>query len=360
MVPVTHQPEAVGLSDVVKHKIEQLGYILDPEQLHIGGERSVMSAHKLVLTGRHGASGNRVVIKVSLDTSGAQDIAHEHEIRELLKGVRFAERELHFPRELLFLEDEGLTISITEFIEQEKIFVAHSLREQFFMALNWFEAQEEFHATTHEHVQSFSKVCANWTSNSYLKELDRIAHDLEESVRSDRVDAAIAQVRGRVETHAKLIDRYGGFLNHTDLVPHNMRISSRTLYALDQVSIWFGNKYEGWARFINYMTIHNQPLAHLLTTYVREQRGNDDDLLLRIMRCYKIAVLLRYYARAIDTTEGDLKKLSELRFEFWLTDLEHLLDNKELSPEYVAAYTTVRDQLRSSDEKRRQQEFAAA
>ena len=45
--------------------LEQLGFILDTTQVHTGGERYLMSGHKLVLTGRRTSDNKRVVIKVS-------------------------------------------------------------------------------------------------------------------------------------------------------------------------------------------------------------------------------------------------------------------------------------------------------
>ena len=40
------------------------GFILDEQQVHIGGERSVISGRKLVLLGKRAADNRRVVIKI--------------------------------------------------------------------------------------------------------------------------------------------------------------------------------------------------------------------------------------------------------------------------------------------------------
>jgi hypothetical protein len=346
--------------EAIKTTLLSFGITLDDDQLHIGGERAVMSQHKLVLTGTK--NGERVVIKVSLDVQGATDIKTEADIRGALEEVRFANGTLIFPPEDLFTElPDGTVINVTAFIEQEKVFVEHTLREQFFMALRWFEAQESFHATTHEHLKSLKGTFAVWTADTYIKDAQDIADSVTATAaRFNHAPSIGQQLLQMIETNQKNIERYGGFLNHTDLVPHNFRINNGTLYALDQVSIWFGNKYEGLARFINYMLIHNPKLADMLVSYVEEYRGKDDAEMLRIMRCYKVGVLLRYYARTIANSEGDLRTLSEVRFEFWMEIFDALFMKKSIGIERIEAYKNERDTLRTDDEKKRQREFAKA
>ncbi len=346
--------------ETIKTTLASLGITLDDDQLHIGGERAVMSAHKLVLTGSK--NGERVVIKVSLDRDGANDIKTEVDIRNALEEVRFANGTLLFPGEDLFTKlADGTVVHVTTFIDQEKVFVEYTLREQFFMALRWFEAQESFHATTHEHVKSLRGTFAVWTSADYLADACNIESALiaHPSV-DERCSRSAAALVSLIKENAVLIDRYGGFLNHTDLVPHNFRISGGTLFALDQVSIRFGNKYEGLARFVNYMVIHNPELAVMLTTYIAERRGDGDAEILRVMRCYKVGVLLRYYAGAIVSSGGDLRELSEVRLRFWLDVFDALMANTPVPDALIASYKTARDTLRSDDEKKRQREFAQA
>ncbi len=336
--------------------VESAGYTLDTEQLHIGGERAIMSAHKLVLTGRD-AHGARVVVKASLDESGAADIAAEHAVREVLREVRFAIKDLSFPAERFYGVIDGVVISITEFIEQERVFVEYPLREQFFMILKLFETQEEFHATTHEHTKSLMGVVPVWSAREYIAD----AADIRANAGIDELSSArLTEMHALLEATRDLTDRFSGFLDHTDLVPHNFRVKNGTLYALDQVAIRFGNKYEMWARFINYMVIHNPDLADLLVRYVAEKRGPEDAEMLRIMRCYKVGVLLRYYARALGTATDSVLELTRARFAFWNDVLAHLLTGTEISRDSVGAYTALRDTLRTEEEKKRQREFAKA
>jgi hypothetical protein len=345
------------LPETLSAALAARGYTLDAEQLHIGGERALMNAHKLVLTGIDQKDGARVVIKASLDHDGARDIAAEHTVRELLGTVRFASEKLSFPPERLFETLHGYTVSVTEFIPQERVFVDHPLREQFFMILKLFESQEEFHATTYEHTKSLIGIIPVWTSVEYLADVRAIQQAVIAThppcAAAERLVALISQSR-------TLIERYTGFLDHTDLVPHNFRVQSGALFALDQVAIRFGNKYEMWARFINYMVIHNPELAELLVTYVREKRGAEDALMLRVMRCYKAGVLLRYYAETAEKASGDIKELTLARFAFWEEVLTHLLNDEPIPGEMVATYKAKRDSLRSDDEKKRQREFAKA
>jgi hypothetical protein len=316
-----------------------------------------MSVHKLVLTGTSTKDGARVVIKVSLDAEGARDVTAEHTVRELLLGVRFASRDLSFPAELLFGVYHGHTISVTEFISQDRVFVDYPLREQFFMILKLFESQEEFHATTYEHTKTLIGAIPVWTSALYIADTEALAHTITLNNPACTVARELVVLMKASQAH---IDRYSGFLDHTDLVPHNFRVKSGALFALDQVAIRFGNKYEMWARFINYMVIHNPGLADLLTAYVAEKRGAEDAEMLRVMRCYKAGVLLRYYAETTNKAAGDMRELSHTRFIFWEQVLAHLLNNEPIPPTLVTEYIGVRNTLRSEDEKKRQREFAKA
>ena len=329
-----------------------LGFTLDAEQLHIGGERALMSAHKLVLTGRDTKDSSRVVIKASLDALGAKDIADEHDIREVLQRVHFASADLSFPPERYFSTSDDMTLSVTDFIEQERVFVDYPLRDQFFMMLKLFEAQEKYHATTHEHTKSLQGAIPVWTVTEYLTDVKNIG-DVVDTLETKKLAGIFIE-------NKELIARFSGFLVHTDLVPHNFRVRNGSLYALDQVAIRFGNKYEGLARLVNYMLIHNPALTEKIIEYVRKYRGEDDAKILHIMRCYKAAVLARYYKTSLETAEGNLKELTQIRLNFWLSVLTHLIDNTEIPPDHVAAYKEKRDALRTDDEKARQREFAQA
>jgi hypothetical protein len=163
---------------------------------------------------------------------------------------------------------------------------------------------------------------------------------------------------------SKLIDKYGNYLSHTDFVPHNFRVRDRKIYMLDcspeYRTVHFGNKYEGWARFINYMVIHNPELGNILADYVRKNRGEEEHMSLRLMRVYKLGFLIAFYTESLKSTTGDLLELTRERIGFWHEVLKFILGDKPVSSDFVKEYKDKRDKLRSEEEKKRQREFAVA
>src|SRR3989344_5728454 len=113
------------------------GYELDHKQPHIMGERfltrPIMGGRKLVLLGRSIKDGTRVVIKASNEPKGIQELEDERRSREVLEEIKFAYQTFFSPRELAFFkthEVKGFAILVTEFIEQERPFLARTLKEQ--------------------------------------------------------------------------------------------------------------------------------------------------------------------------------------------------------------------------------------
>src|SRR3989344_1070851 len=78
--------------------LQQLGFTIDTEQPHLGGERYLMAGtrdvggggFKLVLTGTHKKDNTRVVIKVSSSSAGIKEIERERECRRVLHALDFA------------------------------------------------------------------------------------------------------------------------------------------------------------------------------------------------------------------------------------------------------------------------------
>jgi hypothetical protein len=70
------------------------GYELDAAQPHIIGERfltrPLSGGRKLVLMGRQMKSGLRVVIKVSNEVRGIEELRHERRCRQVLEEMKFA------------------------------------------------------------------------------------------------------------------------------------------------------------------------------------------------------------------------------------------------------------------------------
>ncbi len=342
----------------VRPILEKHGYILDKEQLHTGGERYLMSGKKLVFIGHYKKGGRRVVIKVSSSPTGIKEILRERACRTIIKTIDFAYRSFFFPEEILFIEKNGYTISITAYIEQAQHFIDRPLEEQFFLALRAFEMQESAHVTTYAQEKSIRDSLGMKDAEHYLSSFDEFKNNARVKDQTNaHLIAVFEEAFKFLKEGTPLIERYSGFLTHSDFVPHNLRIVSNTIYLLDHTSLHFGNKYESWARFINFMVHHNPELEHLLMTYVRQNRSADEYLTLRLMRVYKLGFLLQYYTGTLKKTSGDMQKLMRLRLAFWTRVLESVLDDKHLPNEIICSFLEEENVLRSEEEWKRRKEI---
>ena len=329
--------------------IEPLGFSLDQYQPHLSGERWLMMRDKLVLIGYQNETKEKVVIKVSDKISGKKEIVREKKVRDIMNSLVFSDDSILFPAEIYFGLSNNHLVWVAKFIPQEKIFVQHSLEEQFFTALRAFETQEAFHASTYRHLREIGDTFPILTAQNYLDNFQKFS-----------AGSALTKTFHYLADHRTIIDRYANHLIHTDFVPHNFRISGNQIYMLDSSSFCFGNKYESWARFLNYMLIHNPKLENLLLNYIKQNRSPEEYLALRLMRIYKTGYLLNYYAETLNKTTGDLHILTQRRLDFWHQVLGALIDDRPLSSEVLERYLVERDQLRSIEEKERQREFAVA
>lgn len=344
--------------------LEKLGFELKDEQPHIGGERFLMTGerdvggggYKLVLLGTRIKDHKKVVIKISSDKEGIREIAAERRAREILRILKFAYQTLHAPGEILYITGGTHIVSVTAHIAQKQTFLSRPLEEQFSLALQACKAQESVHATTYSHTKVIRTVFGIWGVQEYLDSFELF---LTAAIRSDPQNHALAQsaakARGFLAEHRDTIEQYCGFLTHADFVPHNLRVYQDNVYLLDSASLHFGNKYESWARFLNFMLLYNRPLEEALLKYVHDNRTPEEELSLRLMRVYKLGKLLEYHTSALSKTSGNLNKLSRKRVEFWREVLESLLDNQPLSEEGISRYQSERDSLRSEEEKKRQE-----
>lgn len=349
---------------VVVPMLEKLGFEIESEQPHIGGERFLMAGgrdvggggYKLVLVGTRVEDQKRVVIKVSSDREGIREIRTERRARETLRTLKFAYQTLRAPEEILYLAIGAYTVFITAYIEQERTFTSRPVAEQFSLALQAFKAQESVHATTYSHTKVIRNIFGIWGVNEYLNSFELF---LTTALQSDSHNHALAQSLAKARKflieHRDTIEQYCGFLTHADFVPHNVRVHEDNVYLLDSASLHFGNKYESWARFLNFMLLYNRPLEKAFLQYVHDNRTPEEELSLRLMRVYKLGKLIEYHAGALSKTSGDLNELSKKRVEFWREALESLLDNRPLSQDVIEHYQRGRDSLRSEEEKKRQE-----
>ncbi len=344
--------------------LKRLGFELDDEQPHTGGERFLMAGkrdvggggYKLVLVGKRTTDHKRVVIKISSDREGIREIATERSAREVLRVLKFAYQTLHAPGEVLYITGGNHTVFATAHIEQPRTFLSRPIEEQFSLALQAFKAQESVHATTYSHAKAIRNIFGIWGAQEYLNSFEAF---LAAALRSDPHNHPLAQSLEKAHAflaeHRNTIEQYCGFLTHADFVPHNLRVHEGNVYVLDAASLHFGNKYESWARFLNFMLLYNRPLEKALLQYVHDNRTPEEELSLRLMRIYKLGKLLEYHAGTLPKTSGDLNLLGEKRVEFWREALESLLDDRPLPKEIIAQYESERDSLRSEEEKKRQE-----
>ncbi len=341
--------------------LEQHSYQLSDHQPHLQGERFLMQAvtttsgRKLILFGTDSA-GKKVVIKATRDAAGKKELIHERYCRSVLNEIKFAAEVFHTPAEIAWLESHGFIVAISEFIEQTSTFLDRPLPEQFEFALKAFKAQEGAHATTASHFRAIKKVYALRTATEYLKQFNTLTNDLLTGLPEDtNLQQTLTEATDLLTTHQIILDQYSGFLTHTDFVPHNIRINNQgVMYLLDHSSLTFGNKYEGWARFINFMELYNPPLASALVQYVKDNRSAEESLALKLMRTYRLGEITWYYFNKIAQSDGNLKQLNQARVTFWSTILSFVLTDRTIPPVVITDYQTKRDSLRSDAEKDRQ------
>ena len=335
--------------------LSKLGFELDKKQAHISGERYLLGYKKLVLLAKRISDNKKVIIKLSNDPAMIKEINDEWNSRQILKKINFAYHVFFSPPIILFTKKQDYTVLVTEFIEQESIFLDRPLPDQFFIALKAFEAQEAIHATTYEHAHVISKVFGIWTANTYLQKLTKYSQDIEQTLPGNKKLLELLQKSKEfTNNNLLIIDLYSNFLTHWDFVPHNFRIREHDMYLLDHSSLRFGNKYEGWARFINFMILYNYPLEKALLKYVKDNRGEKEYLSLRLMRVFRLTELIWYYTNNLGKSRGDLKTLNKKRIDLWTNVLKSVLEDGAIDRDYVDRYKQERNSLRSEEEKQRQ------
>ena len=346
--------------------LTSFGFSIDKEQPHIGGERYLMigrrdvggGGRKLVLIGTNNRNDERVIIKLSSDKEGIKEIAQEHKSREILAKIDFAYRNFFTPDEVLYKKSGKYLFFITKYISQDRTFISRDLDEQFFLALRAFEMQEGVHATTYSHAETIKDAFGMVDAEYYFKTFEKfIASVKSEKLDNKNIASTMEKGLDFLKFNKKIIDRYSGFLTHSDFVPNNMRVKDNNVFLLDHASVYFGNKYESWARFINFMIHHNRALENALTSYIKHNRDKDEYESLRLMRVYKIGFLLQFYAKSLKKASGNNRKITLLRLEFWAKIMDLIISDEEIPRELVTTFTKKEDSLRSLDELKRQKEM---
>lgn len=332
-----------------------VGMVLDDAQPHLRGERALIGGNKLVLVGRRISDGKRVVIKASRHPEGQREMLREQVCRTLLNEIKFAYNVFFSPEQLVWHDTPECVVSITAFLEQTCAFLDRSLVDQFSLAIKAFETQESAHATTYEHTRTIRSAFEIYHASTYLESFQIYRQGILSYVKDN---ASLPRLLERAEQllreQAVRIEQYAGFLTHTDFVPHNFRVVGHDIYLLDHSSIRFANKYDGWARFLNFMLLHHRELETAMMWYVEHNRAPEEYQALHLMRVYRLGEIIWYYASHLEKTTGNLRVLYEVRIAFWTDALQSFLDHHPLSEERIQSYRSLRDQLRSDEEKQRQ------
>lgn len=347
---------------IIKSIIYKLGFIIDEYQPHISGERNLMravttkSGKKFILLGNRIEGGERVVIKVTKDSMGIEEIKRERICRDELKNIPFAYQIFSTPEELLFEKVDNYIISVQKYIEQKSTFLNRPIEDQFNIALRSFKAQEGAHAVTHKHKklisETFGFVNSDWYLSSYKRFQKNISLCLPEK---SNLQTLLDKGYDFLHVNKNTIEQYCNFLTHTDFVPHNFRVTNENIYLLDVSSLRFGNKYEGLARFLNYMTLYNRELEEAFLFYIKNNRTKEEYLSLQLMRVYRLGEIIWYYTNLLEKTSGNLNLLTNARIDFWASVLEAVLNGAYVSEDIVNEYKKTRNRLRDDDERKRQE-----
>jgi len=347
--------------EILKPILKELGFELDSEQPLIFGEKyllkavTTVSGEKLVLLGRKIDDQKRVVIKVAIDREGIKEIERERLCREALEKINFAYNIFLIPKEIVFEKKGERTIFIQEYIDSKISFFDLPIKKQFQTILKSFKAQEGAHATAYKHKKYISNTFGEKGPDDYLKMFDDFENLIVNRLSENKEIALLFEKSKKLlKNNKEIIDQYSGFLTHTDFVPHNFRIAGEDVYLLDISSLRFGNKHEGWARFLNFMTLYNRELEQAFLFYMEKNRTKEENLSLKLMRVYRLGEIISFYAGLLDKTSGNEKKLTEARIDLWSNILKSILNNSKLSDDLIEKYKKIRDSLRSEDEKKRQ------
>ena len=335
-----------------------IGFSIGKDQPHISGERFLMTKEKLVLVGERIADKKKVIIKISKHHNGQEEIRREKNIRDTLARVAFASEVILLPDEIYFGGADGYLLWVSEFIEQDQVFATKPVEEQFFLSLNIFEMQEGFHANTFENLRTVHGVFPIFNAETYINSFSGFKEFVSKRLSDNpKIIETLSIAEDILRSNKKVMEKYCGYLTHTDFAPANTRVSGRDIYMIDLSSVLFGNKYEGWARFLNWALIHSPKLENLLMDYVRKNRGEEEYLCLRLMRIYQVGFLIKYYAGTLEKTSGDLHSLNQKRIKLWSYVLQSLLEDQPISAKTLEEYRGERNQLRSKEETERQKEF---
>jgi hypothetical protein len=339
--------------------LEKINISLNKEQIQLSGERFLMSGKKLVLEGFSVNLQKKVIVKYSTDKELIKEILDERNRKDTLEKIKFSYKSINFPKEIYFEKKPEYVLLVTEYIEQETLYVKMSEEDKFFLALKALEAFEGVHSVVGSHQKALNKLNKPFESNDYLKKFEEMYSETKNFLNHESKTVKTLEIAKELLNKNKdLIEKYCNFLTHDDFVPHNMRVKDNDVVVLDHSSLILGNKYESWARFLNFMLIYGLETEKRLSNFVLENRGEEEYFVLRLMRIFKISFLLNFYAKSILKSSDNLQKLQTKRLNWWTEVLEKIISNQNIEKGFVDEHHKFLEELRSEEEKKRHKEIS--
>lgn len=342
----------------IERLLGQLGFALERHQPHISGERFLMSPNKMVLVGKRVDDKLRVIIKVSRIARGRLEIKQEKRVRDALTAISVPHPGMFFPQEIYYGKRGAYVLLITEYIRQNRVFIAYALDKQFKFVRQSLQTRESIRVASLGQSGRGRKVLPVLRTKDYLEGYKAFQASALRNYQTRGIEEAMQAGLDFLAKHKAVMNKFSKYLVHSDFVPHNFRIRDNKVYILDAAAFHFGNKYEELARLLNYLVVHNPALEQKLLAYVSQELSKSDYLDLKLMRVYKLGFLLQYHTQALAKTSGDLLALTIHRIEFWEEVLRSVLHDKSIDTNIVQVFIENRDNLRSTDEIARQKEFA--
>lgn len=341
---------------IIKALLLDLGYELDEIQPNLMGEKFLMKIDKFVLSAVRIADGKKVIVKVSKDKNGIQEITADRDAMRNLKKMSFALDTIKIAEEYYFDKVSGYTVFIVEFLDQKESMMKLPLEEQFYVTLRAFDILENIYLATKEHKKEVAGKFTVLTAKDYLKKFLQYRDNINKILNDPEVDEKISTAKNMFKENMKAVERYENFFVHEDFVQQNFRFVDNILYFIDHEALQFGNLYETQARYLNFMLIYSPSLERKYMEYFKKKHEAEEDKIisLKMMRMLKCTQLLDFYAKSLEKTDGKDYELSKARFSFWLDVLENLMNDTELHHSILTEMITTRDRLRSPEEIERQ------
>ena len=287
------------------------------------GVYAVPEKPALTLLGTRTEDGKRVVVHVTSDPDTAKDLEGTHRRRECIERYECLPSSIHLPEELAFGRRDMHTFMVTKFLYEDRSFSELSLEEGFFFALRVLEAQEQAPALSYRATRDAHKLLDTFSAQRYVNTVQQYRRSVTKLLpEHTQAQEVLALAGAALLRERERIDRYSGALLYHRASPETVRVSGGEMYLLDPALFRFGNRYESWAHFVDHAALHQPELESALTTYIRENRGEEVSETLRLMRLYTLAEVIHRDARARQRVATEKAVELDTRIDFWTAVLQ--------------------------------------